>query len=600
MAWTTPSTPRARWRRVLVWTLGLVLALEALLNIVINTPLVPWFVHRITPRTTLGWNRAWWPWPGRAHARGAFMEQRTAHVRWRVEADEVEAELSLPALIRRHVEAEAARARGARAWVEPLPPEERTAPLPPKLHPWHVDLRDLEVEDVRELTAGPAHYVGPASARGKLRIIARERFTVDAAHLELAGGFVEVDGKRAARMEVMSADFSLDATRVPAGGWDILGSLGGRLHAKAELLPLEWLGSRLPEHSQVSVHDGAGTLEADVRFQQGLLEPGSRVEARGAPLRVRFGPAQARASWHLLGTVEAGNASEPRGRLRLSLTSIRLEGEKTQVLELPEVTLIFHAEPRLGAPVLTEHHELHVTSGKPMDLRLLNAWTGETFQVTSGNVTLKASGHGGSSRAHEALSLTLDTDLVEARAGGTRLLGRASAVLDTRKLSLLRGKALGLDGTTLHLSQVSADLHNETVREWSGTFSLPHATLTLSPPELEARFSARFATADPFVAILTSRKKLPHFLAPLLHARDLEVTGHVRLGDAGIRVRELHITDENLHIEGRMDLSRGITHALILATLHGVSGAMEVTPEHTHFQLDDARQWYEEHLALPP
>jgi hypothetical protein len=68
---------------------------------------------------------------------------------------------------------------------------------------------------------------------------------------------------------------------------------------------------------------------------------------------------------------------------------------------------------------------------------------------------------------------------------------------------------------------------------------LPHATLTLAPPGLEARFSSRFSTADP------------------------------------------------------------ITHALVLATMGGITGAVEVTPENAHVQLRDARHRYEERLAKP-
>jgi hypothetical protein len=62
--------------------------------------------------------------------------------------------------------------------------------------------------------------------------------------------------------------------------------------------------------------------------------------------------------------------------------------------------------------------------------------------VDSGSVTLKATGHGDSEHERKAMRLTLDTDLVEARTGDHRWLGRASAELDTRKLAL-HGKAGG-------------------------------------------------------------------------------------------------------------------------------------------------------------
>ncbi|MFP2912687.1 hypothetical protein ACLESD_48290, partial [Pyxidicoccus sp. 3LFB2] len=106
---------------MLAWGLGGVLLLEALLNLALNTPLVPALVHRAVPRTQLGWSRAWWPWPGRLHVRDFFLEQHGAHTRWRIEAEEVEARLAVAPLFRRQLQVDGGRARGARAWVEPLP-----------------------------------------------------------------------------------------------------------------------------------------------------------------------------------------------------------------------------------------------------------------------------------------------------------------------------------------------------------------------------------------------------------------------------------------------------------------------------------------------
>ncbi|NMO14623.1 hypothetical protein HPC49_03865 [Pyxidicoccus fallax] len=585
--------------RVLAWAMGGVLLLEVLLNLALNTPLVPALVHRATPRTRLGWSRAWWPWPGQLQARDFFLERRDAHARWRVEAEDVEAHLDVVALFRRQLVVEGVRARGVRARVEPLPSGEQAPPKPPKPHPWRIELRGLEVQAARELVVGTVRYTGPAEARGTVRLIAGQRLTVEAGQLRLTDGFVEVQGHRAARLESLSTNFSLEAFRRAPEGWEVFGGLSGRLQAKADLLALDWLGASLPPHARVDLREGAGTMEAEVRIQKGVLEPGSRVEAQGAPLQLWVGPAHARAPWRVHGTVEADADGEARGRLRLSFSSVHVDGPHARLLELPEVALTFHAEPRLGLAAPVIQRELHVAPSKPVDLRMLNAWTGQTFRVDSGSATLKASGHGDSEHARGSLRLTVDSDLVEARAGDTRLLGRASAEFDTRRLSL-QGRRVGLDGTTLWLSQVSADLDTATLRGWSGTFSLPQATLLLSPPELEARFSGRFASAAPFVALLTGSKKLPRFLAPLLQARELEVTGRVLLGPPGLQVRELRITDENLQLQGRMDLSRGATHALVLATLDGITGAVEVTPEDTHVQLHDARRWYEERLAAPP
>lgn len=394
------SSPRPRWRRwqrVLGWGLGVVLGLAALLNLALNTGLVPALVHQVSPRTKVGWSRAWWLWPGHAHARGFFVEQRDARVRWRIDADFVRARLFVAALFNRRFAVEEGLIRGVRIQVDPLPPEEWTPPKPPASEPWQVELRGLHFQDARELAWGTTRYLGPADARGTVYVVVGHYVTVEGAHLYLAGGFVEVQGQRAARMEELSTDFSLQASRKGPDGWEVLGGLSGRLQAKADLLPLDWLGARLSRHAEVSLQEGAGVVEVD----------------------------------------------------------------------------------------------------------------------------------------------------------------------------------------------------------WSGTFSLPQATLTLSPLALEAHFSGTFANADPFVALFASRKKLPHFFTPLLQTRDLQVRGRVQIGDTGLQVRELHASAGNIRLQGRVALSRGNTHVLILAVVNESAGGVEVTSKGIHFHLKDAQSWYEQQLAVP-
>ncbi|KFA86817.1 hypothetical protein [Archangium violaceum] len=143
------------------------------------------------------------------------------------------------------------------------------------------------------------------------------------------------------------------------------------------------------------------------------------------PLTLSLGPARAHTPWHALGVVEPDAQGTPHGRLQLTFESVRVEGPAKRVLELPEVVLTFHVEPRLEPPAPSVQSELHVAPSRPVDLRLLNTWTGETFRVDSGSATLKATGHRDSEHASGAMHLTLDTDLLEARAarGTTPLTG---------------------------------------------------------------------------------------------------------------------------------------------------------------------------------
>jgi hypothetical protein len=205
---------------------------------------------------------------------------------------------------------------------------------------------------------------------------------------------------------------------------------------------------------------------------------------------------------------------------------------------------------------------------------------------------LKPGARGNEARLH------VDTDLLSARYGETRLQGMASLEVDAGRFSL-RGEHLGLDGTHLRLRKVSADVPGKDVRKWEGSLSFPRATLSLSSGALEARFTGSFSNALPFVALLTSQGKLPSILSPLLEADGLEVSGHVSWRAAGARVRELRARARDLQLEGQLDAAAGDMRAILLVTVGNMSVGVEVMPGDTQVHLKHGRRWYEARLEPP-
>ncbi|WP_163870910.1 hypothetical protein [Myxococcus eversor] len=589
---------RGGWRRVLKWGLVVVLAFEALLNLALNVGLVPTLLARATPRTQVDWHSGWWLWPGPVHLRGFFVRQRDARAAWRIDAEHVDADTSLFALLSRRVRAEGVRARGVSVRAERMPALEQSPARHPRAHPWDIELRDVTLEDLRELMLKPVRYVGPGQVKGSVRVVAGQRLTVTLESLRLSDGTLELEGRAVARVREVSHELALDAVRPEGEEKRRVEKFDGRLGVKMEVLDLAWLGALVSREHPDLLGEGAGQLDAEVFIRGGQLAAGSRVDASGAPLELRVGPARVRAPWSVHGEVTEDGDSGTRGVLRVRFAPVHVEGKAGRVLEVPEVSLTLNAkmhDPDTGTQVT---HELHVARSRPVDLRVLNAWMGKTFRVESGHATLEASDSSAGQKTPRRLRLDLQTDLVEGRWAETLVLGKASVEVDARRLSL-HGKSLGLDGSALHLNHVSADPPHTTIRGWSGRFDLPHARLTIDPAELEAHFSARFSNADPFVAMLTAEKKLPGFLSPLLEARDLSVTGQARMSDAGLQVRELHAKADGLELEGRMETARGTTHALIYAKVGVLSGAIEVKPGGTHVRLKHARRWYEERLSAP-
>ncbi|QSQ13378.1 hypothetical protein [Myxococcus landrumensis] len=594
------EAPKARarrrgWRRVLLWTLGALVLFEVLINVLLNVGFVSGLLKRETERTRIEWSGGWWLWPGPVHLRDFSVLQRDAATLWQVKAESVRAQVSLAQLLSRRVSAHAVVAQGVRAWARPAPPLEQPVPHPPSEHPWQIILRGVELEDVRELAWEPVRYLGTGNGRGSLHVVAGQRLNVDLEALRLGDGLLEMEERRMGRVKELTASVNLDSLQHPHGQEPRHKRFDGTFGVKLDVEDLGWLGALLSRGKEHAIHlsQGAGHVDAEVHVRDGRFAEGSRVDASGAALELKLGPARVRAPWSVNGAMKG-----TQGQLRLRFAPVQLEGAHGHVLEIPEVQLTLHDTNSAQSTTPHVAYSLHMAKSHPVDLRMLNAWMGKTFHVESGHATLE----GTDTSAEEQVSrvrLHAETDLVEGRWSGIRVLGKTRADVDAQRVHL-HGKSLALDGTRLDIDHVSADTKYQQIRGWSGSFHLTRARLSLEPVELETDFTATFANSAPFVAMLTTEKKLPRFLSPMLEAKNWRITGHARMGDAGLQLRKLHAKAEGLELEGRMDTARGTTHALLLAKMGGLTGAVEVAPGRSHVQVKGAQRWYEEQLARPP
>ncbi|MBN9682973.1 MULTISPECIES: hypothetical protein [unclassified Corallococcus] len=598
----TPSpdaAPRSRrWRRVALWALVAVAVLEVAINVALNTGVTQAIMGRGTDRTHLTWQRAWWLYPvGRLHLKGFTLTQQDSDVWWKVEVEELEAGMSLTGLLRKRVDVDGIDGHGARFHLEPSSaPEE---PSSPDSKPWVIHLQDVTLHEVRELDFSRVRFTGALDVTGMLNLQSRERIQVDLPSVRVAEGFIEVDGKRVARLESLDSRARLDAPFQADKGYDLSKALGGQVKTRIDVLPLDWINDLLGASAPVSLRGGAGRVDLDVRMERNTLEPGSQLKASGEALDLRAGPMRAQAPWSLQASMAPETEGQPSGSLRLAFAPVHLAGPKGYDLDIPEIALGVQARRREGQPGLELEPELRVAKSKPLDLRVLNPWLGKTLEIDSGHVTVRSeepSKKG--AKARNALELRMDTDLVSGTMGPNKVLLRAEVEVDARHLSWDMTE-LGLSGTTLRLRDVSSN-GNVPIRAWSGNFTLPRASLSLSPTVLKARFTSQLTDTQPIVALITSSKKLPGFLTSLLNIPKVEVTGQVQIDERGLQLRELKAKGEGFSMEGHLDLVQGNITGALLTSLGAVTGGIELRPGGKHdLHLLKATDWFKRQ-PVPP
>jgi hypothetical protein len=261
-------------------------------NLFLLPSIGPSLLSRRPERFRLGWQSAWSLWPGKVRFQGLEIHGRQPRVRWWITAEQGEARIDLPALLRREVRIERLAAAGVRSQTDRVPaPSPPPTPGPaPRREPWTIRLERVELSGVRELGYGPLRLQGDGRIAGSFRIVLRREVALGATVLNLQAGRLLVNGGEVAREVGVRAELRLGpySPRRHRGiaGFDFL---SGRLRAEGKVPDLPVL-ERIDPAGAAPV--GPGALAVDLRLEQGRLVPGSRLRFAapdGARLNVRAG-----------------------------------------------------------------------------------------------------------------------------------------------------------------------------------------------------------------------------------------------------------------------------------------------------------------------
>ena len=550
------SRPQARWRRPLFWTLGGLLVLEVLYNAVLVTGLLATVINHFThERPRVEWSRAWSLVPGRVHVRDLKLRQEKANGgSWQLSMDDVTVNLSLFSLLKRTLKTDSLDVRGLSVQVRSSPQEtgEEKPRKPPPADPWKLFLHGVRVQEVHELAVQAVRLTGVTAASGSLELVPGHRVSVRDARVQLGSGELSYDEATVVRIEQGSGEFSLETQRQDADhGLDLItGLTGGRFQFTATHPALHELSGVSSALAGVSLKGGAGKLEVDLHVKEGRLAKGTLLKGSAEPLLLSLGSLQLKAPWRFYSDVYTQEDGTERFGLKLTLGPVRMDGGEGLSMETPEVLLLLGAQtPRLDEAPADAQLEFHVK-------HLQATW------------------------------------------GGARLTGHVRVEADARKLSLQGGK-MALHGSRVQLQEVSVRTGSNEERNWEGTLTFPEATLGLSPPAAQGRFSGNFSNAAPFVALLTYKGALPGVLKPLLTANNLGLSGEVSLGEAGLKVSKLLANGEGLELRGAAESTADSPHAVLLVKMGPISVGVETGAGDTHIQVLNASSWFQEKTGAP-
>lgn len=541
----------ARWRRPLLWTVGVLLALEVLYNAVLLTGLLATVINHFTHgHPKVEWSRAWSLVPGRVHVRNLKVGlQSERGISWQLAMDDVRVDLSVSALLKRTLSTDSLHVRGLSVQIRSgsEKPDGDKPQGPPPENPWKVFLHGIQVQDVHALEVKAVKLTGITSASGDLEVVPGHRVSVQNAKVKLGPGELDYADATVAHIDQGSGEFSLETQRKDAEhGLDLItGLTGGRLQFTATHPSFQELSSLTSQLAGISLKGGAGKLEVELHVKEGRLAKGTVIKGSAEPLQLSLGALRLKAPWQFYSDVYTHEGGKDRLGLKLTLGPARVDGVEGLAMELPELLVLLGADtPRLDELPADAHLEVHAK-------QLQTTW------------------------------------------GGARMTGHVHVTADARKLSLEKGK-VALHGSQVQLQEISVRTGSAEERNWEGTLTFPEATLDLSPPSAQGRFSGSFSNAAPFVALLTYKGALPGILKPLLTANNLNLSGEVALGETGLKLDKLLAHGQGLELRGSAETTAGAPHAVFLVKLGPLSVGVETGAGGTHVQVFNASRWFRE------
>ncbi len=315
-------------RKRLLLGLALLAGLYAVLyllpaNLFLGTGLGPRLLNRRPERLRIEWGSAWSLWPGAVEVRGFRLEGDNRRVRWAVAVDRGRGRIGLLALLRKELRVSDFEGEGVSSRVTRHPPAPASRPRP-RRRPWTIRLDNLRLSRVRAIGYGPLRLEGDGRAAGSFRMVLGGKTEVYLTRLEMEGARLLAGGRPAARSVSLRTDLRLGPyapRRHPgAAGFDFL---SGALQVSGEMEDLPVF--RKVSESGTSV-PRPGRLALDLRVEQGVLRPGSRVALQP--------PADSRSRMSVTGSVTSGPMG-PRLFLEADLQgfALRRSGGRPPLLE---------------------------------------------------------------------------------------------------------------------------------------------------------------------------------------------------------------------------------------------------------------------------
>lgn len=639
-------------RRVLLVFVAGVLLIEGLYLIaahaVLRTELGSRLVNRRPEKIRIDFGRSYSPWPGHVVVRDLAIVSQNRRNQWWLSVPRGSVRVSLTRLGWKEFQGHGIRADGVAfrlrrqrfAGEEPdgatgellppipglrLPTTESRADLAPPPSPrrvWTIDLRIAEPVTAREV------WIENLRLDDGLRLDGRARFRLRKELLDLGPLRLEVeDGTIRSGEEVLARDLRLDLdgrlgplAPVAPAETPVLRALSARLGVEGQVTSLGFLDPYLARAPSLAV-GGSGRLVADLRADDGVLQPGSHLELDEEEVRVDFLGHTASGSGSI--AVEVTEGPEKRTELVAVARrfSVAAGGAEVALLQGP-VDSGRESGEEGGEGSDPAVLSLRVT-GAPVDLArpsrdvalelLLPPSRFEILQA--GRYLPRLAGFRAEAAGRGVVSGAFRYDTADRRGDGRLdasandlrvVYGDLPVVGDVRlelrvdATDLEEGWA-SLTGSRVRLDRLRTG-SDDGARDWRGAFRVPDGCLEVAAGRAEFVGDVEVEMVDtrPLVELMMQRKRWLHWIDGLLTVKNTSGEGRVALRRQDVLIDDLVVLGDHTEVRASLEVGSPPPVGLLFLRYRNLSAALEATPEGRDWKLVRSRRWYEAQRAGRP
>ncbi len=402
----------------------------------------------------------------------------------------------------------------------------------------------------------------------------------------------------------LRADLRVDDRRLGPDDWlRPLRALAGRVETQWPDVPLRWVDVLLDDVDWLAV-DGRADLAADVRLDDGQLQPGSRVDLDDVELTA-----------HVLDNRFSGQA-----HARVRMVEDAEAGQRTMIgIVMERFTLAPDAAPQRvdlrGSDLrldlastgrLAEFHEhldarLRFDDAEVPDLRSYNRYLpGDSARLVGGSG--RASGDIRLDNVGEMISgrLRVRGQDVRVALGPSQLSGNVD--LDSRLSRMQReghSRRYAVDAMAVRLDGVRMDQARGEDASWWARLALEDGILDWQEPfEVSGRGKVEMRDVSVLLGLFAERKVFPRWIGNLIDSGEARATGDLRVRGQEVVFDRVEASNDRIGLQARLRIADGTPDGDLYARWGVLGLGVELQGGERKLHIAGARDWYDSRPAL--